>query len=252
MQGPRTHGRVGCKAHHRECEHSRCGEAVGGVERSAAPLPPVDAETEEKVAQLQGQLEFAKPVLAEGPGRFRSQSRGRVSGVDRSREDQQHHGPCSTTVATRSRSWDDAMDGDEHYGLRGVNRTWAQSKPAMSDGCRVCWWTVKRARSTRALWWTQPTIHWREAEFGIIGSAVEKSASKCCGTMKFHTRRVPAALRDVGIASFISEADPTQLDPSDCHSWMEQRGPDEVSAGVKYKFIKTTFIKKIFHRNPHS
>ena len=50
-----------------------------------------------------------------------------------------------------------------------------------------------------------------------------------------HTARASTrALRDAGIASFISEADPTQLDPSDCHSLMvhEQRGPDEVSAGA--------------------
>ena len=49
-----------------------------------------------------------------------------------------------------------------------------------------------------------------------------------------HTVRASTALRDAGIASFISEPDPTQLDPSDCHSVMEQeqRGPDEVSAGA--------------------
>ena len=50
-----------------------------------------------------------------------------------------------------------------------------------------------------------------------------------------HTARASTrALRDAGIASFISEAGRTQLDPSDFHSLMEheQRGPDEVSAGA--------------------
>ena len=93
---------------------------------------------------------------------------------------------------------------------------------------------MKRARSTRALWLTQTTIHWREAEFrGIIGSTVEESASKCRQTMNPHTARASTrVLRDAGITSFISEADRTQLDPSDCHSLMEhgQRGLDEPSA----------------------
>ena len=50
-----------------------------------------------------------------------------------------------------------------------------------------------------------------------------------------HTARASTrALRDAGIASFICEADQTQLDPSDCDSLMEheQRGPDEASAGA--------------------
>ena len=132
-QGPRTHGRVGCKAHHRECEHSRWEkrlEALKEVQKFVPEGCPIAGAVGRPPAHLQAR-------------RFRSQLRGRVAGVDRrttdrfarsnvvgetrrGREDQQHHGPCSTTVATRSRSWDDAINGDEHcelrstYGLRGV------------------------------------------------------------------------------------------------------------------------------------
>ena len=113
-----------------------------------SPPPPVDADAEprqlrEKVAQLQGQLEGVKPALAEGQASMRICRRedvvpncveelqewigGRQADLHRrGREDQQHHGARSTTVATRSCSWDDAIDGDEQcelrstYGLRGV------------------------------------------------------------------------------------------------------------------------------------
>ena len=250
---------------------------IQDAEKRLEALKVVDAETElrqlrEKVAQLQGQLEGVKPALAEGPAskrtlqarRFRSQLRGRVAGVDRrttgrsarsnvvgetrrGREDQHHHGPCSTTVATRSRSWDDAIDGDEHnelrstYGLRGVrvgeashpgpvqtrNARRLQSLLVDSEACTVDQSTLvdpdddSLARSRVS----------RHPRFRSRGERIQVSSDdEVPHTVRASTR----ALRDAGIASFISEADPTQLDPSDCHSLMEheQRGPDEVSAGA--------------------
>ena len=158
VEGPRTSGRVGCEAHHSECEHSRCGEAVGGVATNAAVFPTSTSRRGSRTpavaresCSIAGTVGRCQASGAGGTGfqaqsqarRFCSQLRGRVAGVDRSktgrpsrcnvvgetrrgRQDQQHHGPCSTTVAARSCSWDDAFDGDQHcelrsiYGLRGV------------------------------------------------------------------------------------------------------------------------------------
>ena len=94
-----------------------------------SPPPPVDAEAE--LRQLREKVKTLFPIGGRVAGVDRSKtgrpSRCNVVGeTRRGRHDQQHHGSCSTTVAARSCSWDDAFDGDQHcelrstYGLRGV------------------------------------------------------------------------------------------------------------------------------------
>ena len=195
--------------------------------------------------------------------RFRSQLRGRVAGLDtidrfgrsnvvgetrRGREDQQHHGPCSTTVATRSRSWDDAIGGGEHYelrstyGLRGVrvgeashpgpvqtrNARRLQSLLVDSEACTVDQSTLVDPDND-SLARSRVSRHHR------LRSRGERIQVSSDDEVPHTARASTRALRDAGIASFISEADRTQLDPSDCHSFMEheQRGPDEASVGAQ-------------------
>ena len=96
VEGPRTSGRVGCEAHHNECEHSRCGTAPGGVETNAAVHPTSTSRRGSRIpaaardgcpdaravgrcqARVGGGTSIQKHLQAR---RFRPQLRGRVAGV---------------------------------------------------------------------------------------------------------------------------------------------------------------------------
>ena len=178
--------------------------------------------------------------------RFRSQLRERVAGVNRrktgrpargnvvgetrrGREDQQHHEPRSTTVATRSCSWD-AIDGDEHcelrssYELRGVrvgeashtgpvqtrNARRLQSLLVDSEACTVDQSTLidpENDSLARRRMGSSVQVS-RHQRFRSRGELIPVPSDDEVP----HTERVSTrALRDAGIASFISEADPTQV-----------------------------------------
>ena len=116
-------------------------ECEGFLSRARAHLAELDAKRTTVSANIQDavkRLEALKEVQKFAPPPpVDPDAELRAVGTRRGRQDRQHPGPCSTTVAARSCSWDDAIDGDEHcelrstYGLREV-RVGEASAPGSS------------------------------------------------------------------------------------------------------------------------
>ena len=166
------------------------------VVETAGTRPFGDPQVRVTAAQERvAKLEAALAVLHGVDGPEVESLRVVVGETRRGRKFQQHHGPRSSTVATRSCSWNDAIDGHEHcelrstHGSRGARVRVAPgpSPDATPGGGKVCWWTVKHVRWTSTL---------KNPDNDSL-SAAEESASKCFRTTKFHPRSKPAPERCV-------------------------------------------------------
>ena len=153
VESPGLFDRVGCEAGHGECEHPGRRTEVGCNENPTSAVCPHTTSArrrfriaavardccaiEGSVASDQAGSNIGMPLFQASmqEGRFHSELRGGVTGVDRrttsqsprrngggearrGREHQRHQGQGSSAVATRSCSWSDVVHGDKRCELR--------------------------------------------------------------------------------------------------------------------------------------